>query len=142
MHTLRIVRTGFARDDGLFDIKGRLTDTKPFALALPERSIDRGQSIRQMKVRLTIDRDFVIRDAEAQTLQAPYGVCGDIAGSYRQLVGLRIESGFTQTVKRRSRGVLGCSHMTELPPPMATTASQVLWAPFDGFGGADARGSL
>lgn len=141
VHTRRVVCEGFVRHDGLFDIEGTLIDTKPFALVLPEGLVDGGQPIHQMKVRLTIDRDFVIRDTEAQTLHAPYSVCGDIADSYRQLVGLRIEPGFTQAVKRRFRGVLGCSHMTELLPPMATTAFQILWSQPDSFGGADAQGS-
>ena len=128
VHTRRVVCEGFARDDGLFDIEGTLTDTKPFVLALPERVVDVGRPIHQMKVRLAIDRDFVIHEAEARTLHAPYAVCGDITDSYRQLVGLRIQPGFTQAVKRRFRGVLGCSHMTELLPPMATTAFQILWS--------------
>ena len=67
VHTRRIVCEGFARDDGLFDIEGTLTDTKPFALALPERRLEAGQPIHQMRVRLTIDREFVIRNADAQT---------------------------------------------------------------------------
>jgi hypothetical protein len=141
VHTRRVVCEGFARDDGLFDIEGTLTDTKPFVLALPERVVDVGRPIHQMKVRLAIDRDFVIHEAEARTLHAPYAVCGDITDSYRQLVGLRIQPGFTQAVKRRFRGVLGCSHMTELLPPMATTAFQILWSKPDSFGGADARDS-
>lgn len=146
VHLRRITCEGFARDDGLFDIEGTLIDTKPHATEVPEKTIDPGAPIHRMTIRLTIDRDFVIRDASARTLDAPYGVCGDIADSYRQLIGLRIEAGFTQAVKRRFRGVLGCSHMTELLPPMATTAFQILWAepgafePGDGAA-AEARSS-
>ena len=35
------------------------------------------------------------------------------------------------------RGPLGCSHMTELLPPMATVAFQMLWSKPDGFKSAD-----
>lgn len=142
VHTRRIVCEGFLRDDGLFDIEGTLTDTKPDVLELPERTIAPGEPIHMMKVRLTIDRDFMIHDADAQTLYAPYGVCGSILDSYRQLVGLRIEPGFTQVVKRRFRGVLGCSHMTELLPPMATTAFQILWSQPEAVHGSHEQGGL
>lgn len=140
VHTRRIVCEGFEREDGLFDIEGTLTDTKPVELNLPERVIAPGEPIHLMKVRLTIDADFVIHDADAQTLHAPYGVCGSIADSYRQLLGLRIQPGFTQIVKRKFRGALGCSHMTELLPPMATTAFQMLWSQPQTFPGAQERG--
>ena len=35
LHTRRIEINGYRRADGLFDIEGRLTDTKPFRLPEP-----------------------------------------------------------------------------------------------------------
>ena len=80
----------------------------------------------------------MIHDASARTVHGPYRLCGDITASYRQLIGLRIEPGFTQTVKRMFRGVRGCSHITELLPPMATVAFQILWSDPDEFRTANA----
>ena len=128
VHLRRIECAGYAREDGLFDIEGRLIDTKPYDLLLPERPLPAHEPIHQMTVRLTIDQGFLIHEALAQTLNAPYGVCGQITPAYAQLVGRRIEPGFTQTVKRLFRGVEGCSHITELLPAMATTAFQVIWS--------------
>src|SRR5690606_16010308 len=51
-----------------------------------------------------------------------------IESAYRKLVGLRIEPGFTRQVKRLFRGEAGCTHLSELIPPMASTVFQVLWA--------------
>jgi len=141
VHLRRIVCAGYERDDGLWDVEGTLIDTKPFALELPEHAVAAGEPIHEMTVRLTIDRQRMIRDAMARTVHGPYRVCGDIAASYRQLIGLRIEPGFTQRVKRLFRGTLGCSHMTELLPPMATTAFQILWAQPQGFGAPDRAGA-
>lgn len=128
VHLRRITCTGFRRADGLWDIEGRLIDTKPERIELPEGAVEAGAPIHHMLVCLTVDRDFLIHDAWARTIEGPYRVCGDINESYGQLVGLRIEAGFTKTVKRMFRGVLGCSHLTELLPPMATTAFQILWS--------------
>ena len=142
IHLRRIHCQGFERADGLFDIEGTLIDTKPVPTALPEKTVAAGAAIHHMTLRLTIDRERRIHDAAALTVEGPYRVCGDINASYRRLVGLRIEPGFTDQVKRMFRRTLGCSHLTELLPPMATTAFQMLWAEPEGFGGADAEGSV
>ena len=128
VHLRRISCSGFAREDGLWDIEGHLVDTKPQPLDLPVGRVEAGQAIHEMRVGLTIDIDFLILDAWALTVHAPYGTCSDINPRYRQLVGLRIEPGFTQRVKQLFRATLGCSHLTELLPPMATTAFQVIWS--------------
>ncbi len=132
IHLRRITCEGFKRDDGLFDIEGTLIDTKPFDVELPEKEVPAQAAIHHMMLRLTIDRHWTISDAVAKTLHGPYGTCGEISESYRQLIGLRIEPGFTKRVKRMFRGTLGCSHLTELLPPMATTAFQMLWSEHDG----------
>ncbi|CAN5638834.1 DUF2889 domain-containing protein [soil metagenome] len=137
VHLRRIECEGFARDDGLFDIEGTLVDTKPTALELPERHVLPNAPIHHMRLRLTVGRDFVIREAVAQSLETPYGVCGRIAPAYAQLAGLRIEAGFTQRVKRMFRGIEGCSHLTELLPVMATTAFQIIWSDRDNFDTAE-----
>lgn len=128
LHLRRIECAGYAREDGLFDIEGRLIDTKPYDLVLPERPLLANEPIHQMTVLMSIDKAFLIHDLQARTLNAPYSVCDRITSAYAQLIGHRIEPGFTQTIKRMFRGVEGCSHITELLPAMATTAFQVIWS--------------
>lgn len=140
LHLRRISCEGFLRDDGLVDIEGLLIDTKPVVLALVNRTLDPHEPIHQMRLRMTIDRERCIVDLQAWTEASPYPDCAEIEPAYRQLIGHRIEPGFTQLVKQLFRRTAGCSHMTELLPPMASTAFQVLWAD-GGFGGADADGS-
>jgi hypothetical protein len=128
VHLRRITCEGFLRDDGLFDIEGLLIDTKPAALQLVTKEVPAGEPIHQMRVRLTIDGERNIIDAQAFSEHTPYPDCMEVEQGYRKLIGLRIEPGFTNTVKRLFRGTLGCTHMTELLPAMASTAFQVLWA--------------
>ena len=137
IHLRRISCEGFERPDGLIDIEGTLTDTKPEPIAMLEKNLAAGEPIHRMVLRIAIDRDRVIREAEARTLDSPYGICGNITASYGKLVGLRIEPGFTKTIKRMFRGVAGCTHITELLPPMATTAFQILWDGPDAKSDAD-----
>jgi hypothetical protein len=126
-HLRRIVCEGFVRDDGLIDIEGLLVDTKPDALRLVTKEVPPGEPIHQMRVRLTIDRERRIVDARAFSEHTPYAACSEVEANYRRLIGLRIEPGFTRQVKRLLRGVEGCTHVTELLPPMASTYFQVVW---------------
>lgn len=128
LHLRRIQCEAFEREDGLIDLDGLLIDTKPQPLQLVHRAVPAGQAIHQMRVRLTIDRERRIVDARVSSDHAPYADCRGVEAAYRQLVGLRIEPGFTLAVKRLFRGTAGCTHMTELLPTLASTAFQVLWA--------------
>lgn len=137
VHLRRITCEGYERDDGLYDIVGTLIDTKPFPIELTEKPLAADEAIHHMTVCLTIDRDRLIHDVVAHTLQGPHAVCGAITESYRRLIGQRIQPGFTVVVKRLFRGEQGCTHMTELLPPMATTAFQMLWSGADDVTDAD-----
>ena len=141
VHLRRVRCEGFERTDGLFDIDGTLIDTKPFHHQMVARAVEENEPIHEMVFRITIDRRRTILDAQAWVVQGPYEVCGDIAPSYRQLIGMRIEPGFTERIKQLFRRSAGCTHLTELLPPMVTTAFQMLWSGPAAFGVADERGS-
>jgi hypothetical protein len=128
VHLRRISCEGFVRDDGLYEVEGLLVDTKPQLLKLVNRDVPAGEAIHQMRIRLTMDRDRCIVDAQAFSEHHPYETCAEVEAGYRRLIGLRVEPGFTRQVKRIMRGVEGCTHMTELLPPMASTLFQVIWA--------------
>jgi hypothetical protein len=128
LHTRKIECTGYQREDGLWEVEGRISDVRtwdqtPIHSARPRPA---GEPIHLMSLRLTLDDRFLIVGAEAVTHQAPFVDCDGINDSYTQLVGLRIEAGFSQAVRTRFRGVEGCTHLTELLGPIATTALQLI----------------
>lgn len=127
VHLRRITCEGFLRDDGLIDIEGVLVDTKPEPMRLVTKTVPVGEPIHQMRLRLTVDRERRIVDARAFSEHNPYPACAEVEAGYRRLIGLHIGPGFTCQVKRLLRGVEGCTHMTELLPPMASTVFQVIW---------------
>jgi hypothetical protein len=127
LHTRRVVCQGFFRDDGLWDIEGRITDEKTYEHANEWRGpLKPGDFVHDMSIRLTIDHTFTIVDAEAVTDSSPYSMCGDIAPAFRKLIGLRIGGGFHRAVRERLGGVHGCTHIVELLGPVATTAFQTV----------------
>ena len=127
LHTRRVVCQGFFRDDGLWDIEGRITDEKTYEHANEWRGpLKPGDFVHDMSIRLTVDHKFTIVDVEAVTDKSPYRMCGDIAPDFRKLIGLRIGGGFHRAVRERLGGVHGCTHIVELLGPVATTAFQTV----------------
>lgn len=129
LHTRQVTCTGWAREDGLWEVEARLSDIRahdmdPAFIRGNAAMRPAGQPIHLMSLRIALDDSFTIVEAQAVSHQVPYGDCVDINAAYGQLVGLRIEAGFTQAVKTRFRGALGCTHLTELVGPLATTALQ------------------
>lgn len=129
LHRRDIRCEGYEREDGLWDIEAALLDTRTSPVPLPFGStLPPGEPLHQMGLRITVDRDAVIHAIEALTAHGPSPECRDIAGTYRQLLGLRIGVGFTAEVKRLFAGRLGCTHLSDLLGPLATTTMQTLWA--------------
>lgn len=115
----------YARADGLWDAEAELIDTKArdFTLATGVRAA--GEPIHSMWIRLTVDRELHVVDAEARTLASPYpGFCDDFGNAYRALIGLNLLRGFSHDVRQRLHGVRGCTHLTELLRVLPTAVVQ------------------
>jgi len=127
VHTRRIAVEGFRREDGLFELEGLIEDVKPFDLPLRSGLRPSGEPLHHMQVRVTIDEDFNILDAEACLNHTPYpGFCEAIASAYRRLIGLNLMRGFRRDVNTLFAGVQGCSHTTELLHSLPTVAVQTV----------------
>ena len=127
LHTRRVTCQGFFREDGLWDIEGRITDEKTYEHANEWRGpLGPGDFVHDMSIRLTLDHKLTIVDVEAVTDKSPYPVCGEVAPDFKKLIGLRIGGGFHREVRARLGGVHGCTHIVELLGPVATTAFQTV----------------
>ncbi len=125
LHRRTVEIVGYRRDDGLFDIEGRLLDRKDVAFPVGGRTLAPGEPVHEMWLRITVDRELRIVAAEASTDAMPYeGACDAIAPDYGRLVGLAIGPGYLRHVKERLGGVHGCTHVTELAGALATAAFQ------------------
>jgi len=127
-HTRTLDLRAYRRDDGLWDIEGHLVDVKPFAYSLLDAHRAAGEPVHDMWLRLTIDRDFVVRSAEARMDQGAHGICHEVTPNFADLAGLRIGSGWNRKVRERVGHGRGCTHLIEMLSQMATTAMQALWS--------------
>ena len=120
---------GYRREDGLWDIEGRLVDTKTYPFPNEDRggAIQAGEPLHDLWIRLTVDSQCLIQAVEACTDGAPFTLCPTITGRYQELVGVRIGPGWSQKLRELFGGTSGCTHMTELLGPVATTFFQALY---------------
>lgn len=124
-HTRAITIEAYARDDGMWDLDACIRDIKPQDIALPSGQRPAGLPVHDLKLRITIDRDMTIVDAEAASDAVPYpGYCDTIAPAYKKLIGLSLLKHFRLHLKDRLSGVLGCTHLTELAQVLPTVAIQ------------------
>lgn len=128
-HTRVVECKGYRREDGLWDIEGHITDRKTYDFKSDERGdVTAGTPVHEMWLRLTVDDNFTVQAVEAVTDHAPYpSTCPHIAPDYTKIVGLKIGPGWSKAVKERMGGVNGCTHLTELLGPVATTAFQTIY---------------
>jgi len=127
LHTRTIRCEGYAREDGLWDIDGWMTDTKAYDFTSTDRGeVKAGVPVHGMGLRLTIDSDMTIRAVDAAMDYTPFKMCPAITPNFQRLVGLSMAKGFNADVRKALGGTEGCVHLVDLLRPMATTAYQLL----------------
>ena len=141
--TRSIICTGYARDDGLWDVEAHLVDTKPFDIGLPRNGVPRraGEHVHEMKIRITIDNDMLIHDAEAATIYAPFEPCAIPPTVFPKLKGLSLNKGWKKGVAEVMGATKGCTHLRELLNILATVCYQTVAGSPDYFAKMD-RGEV
>jgi hypothetical protein len=126
--TRTITCTGYKRADGFFDIEAHLVDTKPFAVDQPRFGAPKpaGHPLHEMKIRVTIDGEMSIHEAEAATIHAPFEPCAVPPTVFPKLKGFSFKKGWKQEVARIMGGTRGCTHLRELLGVLATVAYQTV----------------
>jgi hypothetical protein len=125
VHTRSIRVDAYVRDDGLWDLEARLTDTKSRDFPLATGLRPAGEAVHDMLLTVTIDTRLNIVAAQAQSPAVPYvGHCDTIGPDYGKLVGLNLLQDFRRHVQGRLGGVHGCTHLTELAKVLPTAAVQ------------------
>lgn len=128
VHTRSIRVQAYKREDDLWDIEAELIDTKSYDFTLRGGGVHTaGTPVHHMHLRVTIDAQFTITDAQVVYDAAPYGeFCSAIAPDYRRLAGLNLLKQFRQQVRERFGRTAGCTHVTELTNVLPTVAVQAM----------------
>ncbi|MDF0544290.1 DUF2889 domain-containing protein [Sphingobium sp. H39-3-25] len=128
LHTRTIEMRGFRRADGLFEVEGRVIDTKPFDYRprSGEYEVPKGQRIHDITLTLVLDERLEVKDVRTHMRSTPYDICPAAGLAMRALIGLRIGPGWNSEARKRLLPAERCTHLAELLGPMATTALQAL----------------
>jgi hypothetical protein len=126
LHHRKVDLRFFRRSDALYEVEGRLVDTKthPFRRLLAEHDDPPGHPLHDITVRLVLDSGLQVQAAEADMPSTPFKICPGAARALQSLVGLQIGAGWNKRVRELLGGVASCTHIVELLGPMATTALQ------------------
>lgn len=118
----------YRRSDGLYEVQGRLEDSKthPFRRQLANEDTPPGTLVHDITVTLIIDEDLLIHNATAHMAATPFQVCLGAQDTLAPLKGLHIGRGWTRQVRELLGGAASCTHIVELLGPIATTAFQGL----------------
>jgi hypothetical protein len=128
VHLRAITMRGYHRQDGLYEIEGRVSDSKdlPFSPPAGDRHVKVGDLVHDMWVRIAVDTDLVVHEIESVSDSTPYPVCREGGMNLERLIGTRIAAGWSNEVKRKLGRSAACTHIMELLIPMGTAAFQTL----------------
>lgn len=127
LHTRQVRFDGYYREDGLWDIEARLTDTKAYAWRSADKGVlPPGTPVHDMLIRLTLDDALTIKAIATGMPSTPLGECGQAADPMQVMVGQTIGPGWRVTIEKHLGGVKGCTHLRELLFNMATAAYQAI----------------
>ena len=126
MHRRTIECEGYLRDDGLWEVEARLVDVKPFPMSDRYRSLQADDPIHDIRLRLAVDDDFKIHEAEATMSATPFPTCIAVEPVLRRLVGERIGKGWHKLIRQQLGKLESCTHLSELLGPAATTLFQTI----------------
>ena len=128
LHSRTIFSEGYVREDGLFDIEGRIKDTKSYDVTRTDGScLKKGDPLHEMHIVLTINIKMQIIDISAKTISAPYKICSDANFKIKSLMGKTIGPGWKNKINKHIGNIEGCTHIRELLVSMATVSFQTVY---------------
>ena len=91
LHNRNISFKGYIRDDELFEIEAELIDTKNYEFQNHDRgTIKKNEPIHQMKIKLILDDNLFVVDAEAKTENSPYSICKNANSNFKKLLDYKL----------------------------------------------------
>lgn len=125
-----IACTAYLRDDGLWDIEGRVLDVNQFHYTSAlGREVPAGVPLHEIWLRWTLDEDMVIRDVVAAMDAVPYPpLCPNAMPAYERLIGMTIGRGFLKEARTRIVRTDGCTHLFTLIEDMANMSMRAVGA--------------
>jgi Protein of unknown function (DUF2889) len=131
VHGRQLVCRAYRRDDGRWDIEGRLADVKTCDVRLGGVQVAAGDPYRALALAVTVDNTQTIRDArvEVDVVTAGPAAGARAAAACKTLPGRRIDALFAAETSERFVRVAACPHLAALLAAVIATARETVPLP-------------
>src|SRR3546814_21058882 len=79
-----------------------------------------------MTLRLTVDDQLTLRDIDTEMATTPLLTCQDVRPAMRDLIGIRLISGWRGVARERIGRLQSCTHLMDLMVPAINTLYQTI----------------
>jgi hypothetical protein len=93
---------------------------------MPHRSVEAGEPIHGITIRLTIDDEMTVRNVVTSMEHTPLEECRLVSTPMRSIIGLTMGPGWRGAKDKAIGSTKGCTHMRELLYNAATAAYQMI----------------
>lgn len=131
IHGRQVVCRAYRRDDGCWDIEGRLADVKTRDMQLGGMHVAAGEPYRALAIGVTVDHTQTIRDArvEVDVKTAGPAAGARAAAACKTLTGRRIDALFAAETTERFVRAADCPHLAGLLEAVIATARETVPSP-------------
>lgn len=128
VHGRQLVCRAYRRDDGRWDIEGRLADVKTCDVQLGGLQVAAGEPYRALALSVTVDNTHTIRDArvELDLRTAAPAARARAEAACATLPGRRIDAPFAAETTQRFVRAADCPHLAELLGAVIATACETV----------------
>ncbi|WP_101675107.1 DUF2889 domain-containing protein [Alloalcanivorax mobilis] len=126
-HKRALQYQSYLRDDALWDIEARITDSKYFDYYdLTRGRLVPGDFIHDIAARVTINDVMDVTDIVYSMDAVPYRFCQGGGSNISRLIGANLSRGWRRSLNEALGGTCGCTHLKEMLFGVATVAFQTL----------------
>jgi hypothetical protein len=131
VHGRQLVCRAYRRDDGRWDVEGRLADVKTRDVRLGGVQVAAGDPYRALAIAVTVDEAFAIRDARVGVDLKTAGSAADAraAAACATLRGRCIDARSAPATTADFARAAECSHLAELLAAVIATAHETIASP-------------
>lgn len=127
LHHRSIEHRTWLHDDGALEIESRLLDTKAHDTRVGfDRELPAGQALHDMRIRILLGSDGLIREIKLHMDRTPFDICGEVVRRFESLRGAGMGAGWNALLSRNFSGINGCRHLIDLLRGMGTVVFQSL----------------
>ena len=128
IHTRQITVTTYDTEEASVIVEGVLKDDRLKEIHRPTGENVPPGTVHHMIIRMKVNMPrLTIEDIDVDMPTVPHDECPETRNSLEPVIGMRVTSGFTNSVKDLVGGPKGCAHLVALLVSMASATVQGTW---------------